>query len=220
MRLSAVIFDMDGLMIDTEALIKPCFQRAAAEMGCDIDDNFYQTLIGSGYADTAAALTARFGDSLRHDEFSRRLAALFRDRIDTSGIPVKTGVHDLIAMLDRHRLPKAIATSTEFDDAEFSLRTAGLWGHFDVIVCGDHVSRGKPHPDIYLLAASRLGVDPRECLVFEDSNAGVLAASRAGMRVVLVPDVCVPSEDAVNAAYRVLPSLTEAAQLIAPWLGH
>jgi beta-phosphoglucomutase-like phosphatase (HAD superfamily) len=93
-----------------------------------------------------------------------------------------------------------------------------LWGRFDVVVCGDHVSRGKPQPDIYLLAASRLEVDPRECLAFEDSNCGVLAASRAGMRVVMVPDVCCPSDEALKAAYRVLPSLTEAADLVAPWL--
>ena len=112
MHLAAAIFDMDGLLLDTEAMLKPCFHSAAAELGREIDDGFYETLIGSGYAETAAALSARFGDALPQVEFQRRLTAMFRARAETSGIPVKPGVRDLLALLDRHQIPRAIATST------------------------------------------------------------------------------------------------------------
>ena len=108
----------------------------------------------------------------------------------------------------------AVATSTESDDAAFTLRSAGLDARFRVIVTGDQVAHGKPAPDIYLEAARRLQMAPAQCVALEDSEAGIVAARRAGMVPLLIPDGVPPSPAAANAAFRVLPSLTEAQPLI------
>jgi beta-phosphoglucomutase-like phosphatase (HAD superfamily) len=219
-RVAAVIFDMDGLMIDSEAIVKPCIQRAAAELACELDDDFYATLIGRGTADCDAALLARFGQSFPLEELKRRVRISIRARMTSGGIPIKRGLEGLLALLDEHRVPSAVATSTDAADAEFSLRTSGLWGRFGTIVTGDQVRKGKPEPDIYLEAASRLGADPAACVALEDSNAGVLAASKAGMITLMVPDAgLLASAEALAAAHRVLPSLEEVTTVMRTWLG-
>jgi HAD superfamily hydrolase (TIGR01509 family) len=150
---------------------------------------------------------------------NRRIRSLFLARVAEIGIPVKPGLHRLLAVLEKHQIPTAIATSTDTKDAEFSLRTAGLWDRFSAVVTGDQVQRGKPEPEIYLEAASRLGADPRSCVALEDSSNGVLAANRAGMRTLMVPDTGhSPSNEALKAAYAVLPCLDAATELIAQWI--
>jgi beta-phosphoglucomutase-like phosphatase (HAD superfamily) len=121
----------------------------------------------------------------------------------------------LLAFLDGRGLPVAVATSSETNFTAFSLRQAGLEGRFAVVVTGDEVANGKPAPDIYLEAAGRLQVAPRTCIVLEDSEPGILAANRTGMRAVLIPHGIRPSEAAVQAAFRVLGSLSEAHDLVA-----
>jgi HAD superfamily hydrolase (TIGR01509 family) len=218
-RIAAVVFDMDGLMLDTEAMIKPCFQQAAADLNCDLDDEFYGTLIGKGTVDCDAALVARFGPALHLDHLKVRVRAMLRARMTATGIPIKPGLTGLLALLKRHRILKAVATSTDAEDAEFTLRTAGLWGHFPVIVTGDQVEQGKPQPDIYLEAAARLGVAPGHCVALEDSSTGVLAASRAGMKAFMVPDGGhAPSPQAQAAASAVFASLHDVTDLMSGWL--
>ena len=215
---TAVIFDMDGLMLDTEQMMRPCFQQAAADIGCPVRDDLYESLIGLGSADTFAILSERFGAAFRQRKFEERFRELWHHRL-ASGIPHKPGLSDLLIVLEQRGIPTAVATSTDAMDAELCLRTAALWGRFHTVVSGDHVRNGKPAPDIYLEAASRLAIEPERCLALEDSNNGVLAASRAGMRVLMVPDTgCSPSQEALAAAWTVLPSLHAAKQLISEWL--
>jgi len=116
---------------------------------------------------------------------------------------------ELLEFLERRGIPIAVATSTEAGDAAFTLRSAELDGCFRIVVTGDEVAHGKPAPDIYLEAALRLGIDPAACLALEDSEAGILAASRAGMVALLIPDGATPSATAVRVASRVLQSLAE-----------
>lgn len=215
---AAVIFDMDGLMLDTEQMMRPCFQRAAVDIGCPVPDGLYDSLIGIGSADTFAILAERFGAAFRQREFEERLRELWHHRL-AAGVPHKPGLSALLTLLERRGIPMAVATSTDASDAELCLRTAALWERFRTVVTGDQVPNGKPAPHIYLEAASRLRVEPERCVALEDSNNGVLAASRAGMRVLMVPDTaCSPSREAVAAAWTVLPSLHEATQLIGEWL--
>ena len=214
-----MVFDMDGLMLDTEAMIKPCFQQAAADLHCDLDDEFYATLIGKGTVDCDAALVARFGPAMQLDTLKARVRMMLRACMTATGIPMKPGLTELLALLERHRIPKAVATSTDAEDAEFTLRTAGLWDHFPVIVTGDQVERGKPQPDIYLEAAARLGVAPEHCVALEDSSTGVLAASGAGMKTCMVPDGGhAPSPRAQAAAFAVFASLHDVTDQMARWL--
>jgi beta-phosphoglucomutase-like phosphatase (HAD superfamily) len=129
---------------------------------------------------------------------------------------VKPGLPELIALLRRHRLPIAVATSTDSTEANLSLTAAGLSiSTFDAFVTGDQVTRGKPNPEIYVTAAGRLAVDPASCVALDDSSPGTLAATRAGMTTFLIPDgQRRPSAEAMRAAYRVVPSLMD----VTAWL--
>ena len=219
MSVRAVVFDMDGLILDTESLYKVSWQAASADLGYPIDDALYVTFVGRQNVECERTLVSRFGPAFPLDEFRTRWHRHWRATADTAGIPVKPGLVELLAFLDARQLPFAIATSSDADEAAYSLCRAGLDGRFDIVVTGDVVARGKPAPDIYLEAARRLGVQASVCVALEDSEAGALSASRAGMRALLVPDFVAPSADAVRAAFRVLRSLHDARAVIEELLG-
>ena len=214
-EIRAVILDMDGLMLDTEPLYKLAWQAAAAEVGCPIDDRSYARLVGRPTEDCEQELVAQFGLAFPLDRFRARWPGLWQAEVAASGIQRKPGLSGLLAFLDAQGVPVAVATSSDTEYATFSLRHAGLEGRFRVLVTGDEVARGKPAPDIYLEAARRLRVAAAACIALEDSEAGILAANRAGMRALLIPDRSRPSEAAVQAAFRVLGSLREAHDLVA-----
>jgi HAD superfamily hydrolase (TIGR01509 family) len=209
----AVVFDMDGLMLDTEPIYKVAWQAASAGLGYDLDDALYATFVGRPNVECERDLLDRFGSGFPLERFRNDWPPLWRDEAAARGIRKKTGLLDLLAFLETQEVALAVATSTEADDAVFTLGAAGLDGRFRVIVTGDQVARGKPAPDIYLEAARRLNVEPAECVALEDSEAGILAASRAGMVALLVPDGS-PSTVAAAAAFRVMSSLTDAERLI------
>lgn len=215
MKVTAVVFDMDGLMLDTEPLYKVAWQGASAELGYPLDDPSYARLVGRPTSDCENELLAQFGSGFPLDQFRARWPQCWRAEVAARGIQQKPGLQELLAFLQERRLPTAVATSSEADYATFSLRHAGLEGRFEIIVTGEEVSRGKPAPDIYLEAARRLNVDPAGCIALEDSEAGTLAATRAGMRTLLVPDWLEPSAAAVRAAFRVLASLHDARGVLA-----
>jgi HAD superfamily hydrolase (TIGR01509 family) len=219
-EVEAVILDMDGLMIDTEPLYKVAWQAASAELGYRLDDTSYAKLVGRQTADCERELVEQFGSAFPLDRFRQRWPEAWRQKVDAQGISQKPGLRELLALLARERLQVGVATSSEKDYTAFSLRHAGLEGRFKVIVTGDEVARGKPAPDIYLEAARRLRVTPEACVALEDSDAGIVAASRAGMCALLIPDWARPSDAAVRAAFRVLSSLTEACDVIADLVTH
>ena len=215
MTIKAVVFDMDGLLLDTEGLYKLAWQQAASDLGFDLDDDAYTTLVGRPNDACEGELRRRFGAEFPMPSFRTRWSDLWRDAVETRGIPTKPGLEALLAFVEARGMPRAIATSSDAHYTEFSLRKAGLAGRFEIIVTGDQIARGKPAPDIYLEAARRMGHAPAECLAFEDSDAGVLAATSAGMTTICVPDLRAPSDAAVRAAYRVIPSLEAALDLMA-----
>ncbi|MGH9766261.1 MAG: HAD family hydrolase, partial [Blastocatellia bacterium] len=217
-KIAAVVLDMDGLMLDTESIYKRAWQNAAAQFGYILDDSFYFTLIGRPNPACEAAILERYGGAFPMAEFRARWSDLWRTEVESSGIPTKPGLAELLSFLDDHQILTAIATSSDRDYATFSLRAAGLEGRFDQIVTGDQVVNGKPAPDIYLESARRLGVAPERCVAIEDSDAGVLAASAAGMITVMAPDLKPPSAEARSAAFYVVASLLEARNKIASLL--
>jgi len=194
-KLEAVIFDMDGLMLDTEPLYKLAWQRAAVECGHPISEELYVELIGRSRVDGERILSQTFGADFPVEEF-RAACATCEAAAFAENLPaLKPGLQGLLDLVESLRLPKAVATSTERHIAERQLRGLGLLPKFDAVATGDEVINGKPAPDLFLLAAERLGVVPSRCLVLEDSEAGVLAAHRAGMLVFCVPDIKQPSAE-------------------------
>ncbi len=209
-EINAVVLDMDGLMLDTEPIYKRAWQSAAVQCGYTLDDSFYLTLIGRPNPACEAALLERYGGAFPMQEFRARWSDLWRTDVESSGIPTKPGLAELLSYLDEHQVPTAVATSSDQDYATFSLRAAGLEGRFNHIVTGDQVVNGKPAPDIYIESARRLGVAPEYCVAIEDSDAGVLAANAAGMITLMVPDLKTPSAEARSAAFCVVASLLDA----------
>ncbi len=213
-RIRAAVFDMDGLMLDTEPIYRLAWQRAAADLGREIDDRLYLRLIGRSNRDAERVLAGIFGESFPLGEFRARWLEHWRGRVDSEGIQRKPGLDETLELLEGLGIPKAVATSTEARDAAWTLERAGLRSRFDAVVSGDRVERGKPEPDIFLAAAAALGVPPGSCIAFEDSDPGAVAAASAGMLTVIVPDMKPPSPTARAGAYRVLGSLGEAPALL------
>ena len=214
MRIQAVVFDMDGVLIDTEPMYQHSWQRACAELGFDLDDDAYAVLVGRPTADCEEELIARFGPQFPLRAFRSHWPRLWHALAADHGIPCKPGLQELLALLGERRVPYAVATSSDAGFTQFSLDHAGLAGQFELIVTGDQVPNGKPAPDIYLEAARRLGRSPHACLAVEDSDAGVLAASAAGLITVCVPDSRPPSPIATQAAFRVLRTLDDVRTLV------
>jgi len=215
-RPAAVIFDMDGLMLDSERAILDALRAAALDHRADIDPDWWLCLIGHTDAVCRARLGAHIGDAaaeaLLADGHARYVA------VAEGGVPHRPGIVALLEVLRAHDMPRAVATSTRTPLAQRKLKAAGLLAYFDVVRTSSDVAQPKPAPDVYLLAAERLGVSPAQCLVLEDSPTGVRAALAAGMTAVQVPDLLTP-DDAVRAlGHRIVGSLEEAQGLLAPWL--
>jgi HAD superfamily hydrolase (TIGR01509 family) len=201
----AVIFDMDGLLLDSEPLYRVTWQTAAADLGFPIDDVLYERFVGRGNMEAEQILRDHFGDALPLDEFHTRWTRDFDEHLAT--IARKPGAMELLDLLERRGIPKALATSSR---RVLALRCLGdLASRFAVLAFGDEVAHSKPAPDLFLLAAQRLGINPADCLVLEDSEAGVRAARAAGMNVIMVPDFVPPSPEVVSMATSVCETLHE-----------
>lgn len=206
----AIIFDMDGLILDTEPIYRSSMAQAATELSYSFDNNFYNQFIGLSTPACREKLMQIFGDDYPKFQFRRR--ELWEEHVKEIGVKRKNGLKELLQHLDSKQVLKGIATSSIRKDALLCL--GELANQFDVIVTGDEVKNGKPAPDIYLLAASRLGLLSDECLVLEDSEFGAKAALAAGIKVVIVPDLQQPSAELRVQAYRVCSSLHEVRELL------
>lgn len=208
--IAGIILDMDGLMLDSEAMNRVAWQGAARELGFDLTHEFYATLIGQTTPVSEQQVADHFGPAFPREVFRQRRRELWRGRAEAEGIPHKDGLVAFLDGMDRLGLPLAVATSTATEGAEYSLTRAGIRQRFRAVVAGDQVPRGKPAPDIYLEAARRLGIEPSRGLALEDSSPGILAATSAGMRALLVPDLAAPTPAALAAATARLATLHDA----------
>jgi beta-phosphoglucomutase-like phosphatase (HAD superfamily) len=214
---AAVILDMDGLMLETEIVEFRAWQRAAEDFGWSISDEQYVQLIGRTERDGWATLTAWWQ---ARPGGSGSLTAV-RDRAlsyaANEKIMVKDGLLGLLSWAGREQVPVAVASSSKRGTVIARLRDAELISSITAIAGGDEVAHGKPAPDICLLAAGRLGCEPAACVVAEDSDSGILAASAAGMTPFLVPDSSIPRvipAAIAERAYRVCASLTEVLGIL------
>ncbi|UYN95582.1 MAG: HAD family phosphatase [Enhydrobacter sp.] len=190
----AVLFDMDGLLLDTEALYARSMQAAAGALGRDMPLAFCHSMIGVPAQECYAMIREFYGPELDLDAFRAQFSVHFR-RLREDRIPVKPGAVELLDYLRERGVPTAVATSARRQPAEHHLAHAGLLGRFTAIATVDDVERAKPHPDVYLEAARRVGVAPAHCVALEDSNIGLTAAHAAGTMAIMVPDMVPPTPE-------------------------
>jgi HAD superfamily hydrolase (TIGR01509 family) len=214
LNIQAVLLDLDGLLIDSEPIYRSAWQSAATDLGYELSDDLYLTLIGLSDRDSEGVLMQAFGSEFPLAQFRGLWPVRWRRQVEVSGIPVKPGLWDFLKVIEKRRLPAAVATSSDAEQAGMSLHAAGLSQRFSCIVTGDLVPNGKPAPDIFLEAARRLGFPPGHCIVLEDSEAGILAAAAAGMPALMIPDLKRPSARTTALAYRIFASLKEAGEFV------
>ncbi|MDT3501699.1 HAD family hydrolase [Stenotrophomonas maltophilia] len=213
----AVIFDMDGLMIDSERVSVACWSEAAEALGLPLDASFFVRMVGLGDRDSHALLRQQGVEDSVIEAMALRCHDLYEQRTQT-GLPLRPGILELLELLKAHAIPRAVATTTRQPRANRKLGAAGLLPYFDAVITSGDVARPKPAPDIYLLAAQRLGQAPERCLALEDSPAGTRAALAAGMTVIQVPDLVHPDEELRALGHRIVGSLRDAHALLLPLL--
>lgn len=215
MSARAVIFDMDGLLIDSERVMLQCWRETAAAQSLGLDDAVWLSMVGLHDKGCAELL-----DGLLGAERARRLTLECKrgyDLLVEDGLPLKAGARELLQDLFDLGVPLAVATSTRGERARIKLARSGIDGYFNHVVTSSDVAHAKPAPDLYLLAAERLGIPSGECIAIEDSEFGVRAASAAGMRVIQVPDL-VPATDPTRSLATVVESLLLARPRLESWL--
>lgn len=215
----AVVFDMDGLLLDSERPVLQAWVQAAREFGSPIEPATFLQVLGRGGEDGRAAFRALLGTDFPYAEARLRVQALIAETREREGQIVKPGARALLERLKAQRLRCGIASSTGCDEVQARLGRAGLLDFFDSFASGEEVAAGKPAPDVYLLAAERLGVRAADCIAFEDSEHGARSALAAGMAVVIVPDLLHPSEAVRGECLAVLPTLCAVAQHHDAWFG-
>lgn len=205
----AVIFDMDGLMLDTEPLAARAWRDAAGALGIAFDHAVTPRLIGRNFADCQVLIRAHHGEAYPVDALMQGWHVAYDAIVAREGIAIKAGLLGLLDWLEDRDVAKAVATSTRRSRALAKLAQVALVERFATVVGGDEVARGKPAPDIFLAAAARLGVAPGDCVVLEDSEPGVRAALAGGMTPIMVPDLLPPPADLLAAELLVLSSLDD-----------
>jgi HAD superfamily hydrolase (TIGR01509 family) len=209
MKRTAILFDMDGLMVDTEPLARRSWERVVATYSGTMSDDLYGRMVGLRTSESARLVHTELALPLPLEELIAHKTAAFLSYLE-GGAPTMPGLWALLDRVEALSLRWAVATSTPRALAEIVLGKLGVVGRYDALAAGDEVAHGKPAPDLFLLAAERLGVAPTECLALEDSGPGCAAAAAAGARVIVVPTELTRRAD-FACAYRRYPSLTAVA---------
>lgn len=213
MQIQAILFDMDGLMIDTERLSDQVWCEIGARYGLTITPEDTALLRGRNRAGGRAAFQKRFGSDVPYDTMCDAVVGRLTAMLARS-VPLMPGLLELLEEARRRNLPMAVVSSTHRSLVESNLRVAGIRDFFTTLVCGDMVRRSKPAPDIYLTAAQALNVAPEACLVLEDSYNGVRSGAAAGCITVMVPNMDPATPEMEQLCRHIVPSLLEVIPLL------
>lgn len=206
----AVIFDMDGVLFDTENIAQQCWEKAAEITGWTDWRETYHKVVGSTMEVQNRELENALGKE-GAEQFHQAIRSQFNVGFGVRPLPQKPGVHEVLNVLKEHGIAVAVASSTVKEYVIRNTSDAHLDGYFDAMIGGDQIKNSKPAPDIFLAAAEALGASPEKCYVVEDSFNGIRSAHAAGTHPIMVPDVLTPTEEIYTLAEKVFPSLIEVA---------
>lgn len=212
--IKGVIFDMDGLMLDTEKLLARYWMQAAQEAGFPMELEHVLGIRSLAAVYAKPKLQAIFGKSFDYEAIRARRRTLTADHLQQYGIPKKAGLDELLQYLKKHTYKIAVATATDRERTDKYLQQVDVADYFDVRICGDMVTKGKPDPEIYLTACQALNLPPEQCIALEDSPNGIRSAHAAGCQAVMVPDLSQPEEELLPMLYGCVPSLDKVITLL------
>ena len=210
----AVIFDVDGTLLNTERIYMHAWRLVGKEHGFDVTDQVLRDTRAISRAQAAGVFKAALGEDFDYESYFPRRIEIAEELIAKSDDLLMPGVLDTLRYLRSHKIPTAVASSTDREKTVSHLDHAKLSPYIDAFVGGDMVEKGKPNPDIFLKAASLLGVAPEDCIVIEDTTAGIRAAAAAGMTPVLIPDTAPATELAIGLSHTVLESMEQLPALL------
>ena len=215
MNIKAVLFDMDGLMVDTESLATEAFIHSAKKQGYDMTKE--ETLMVLGF--TTKSIYEFWENYFRNSDVSGKQLVddhykYIENVLFTTGPKKMPYIEELLKYLKENNYKVAVASSSNMNHIINNMEKTGLKKYIDEFASGTEVKNGKPAPDVFLLAAERLGVEPKKCLVLEDSKAGVIAGSSAGAKVIMVPDMFKPDDECKEKAYKIVNNLGEVINML------
>lgn len=193
--LKLAIFDMDGLIFDTERLYRDIWKPIMKEDGYILEDEIYLSLLGCTNERCKRIMAEHYGEDYPYDRYVAMVRAKLNDMADKGEIPVKEGIPELLEYLKNNDIKCAVASSTQSEYVRSYIKNAGLADFFDVVIGGEQVKKSKPEPDIFLKACELTEVVPEEALVFEDSENGIRAALNGNIRVICIPDLKEPQKN-------------------------
>ena len=214
MTVKGVVFDMDGLMFDTENLTYKLQKEILGDMALEFSLEDYKLTIGKRVADLEAFFHGLFGADFDMTDFRSKCRESFKSYTDKYGVPIKDGLVELLGFLKEKGVKTALCTSTSRHSAERMLRIAGVFDYFDALVCAEDVTNGKPHPEPFLKSAEKIKIVPESCIALEDSFNGIISAYRAGFIPIMIPDLIEPDGEISGMCRAVLSNLSMVKEFI------
>lgn len=211
---NTVVFDMDGVLFDTERLCQDSWLAIADEDGLPDMDKIFPRCIGLNANDSRQIVMGAYGEDFDYEGFRQRASEWFWDYIEKNGLPLKPGTREILAWLKENGWQIGLASSTRRTTVLNHLEQAGISEYFSVVVTGDMVEHSKPRPDIYLMACKELGIEPAQAYAIEDSPNGIRSAHAAGMTPLMVPDMIAPDEEMVHLSSRIFKDLLEVLNFL------
>lgn len=214
--IKGAVFDMDGLMFDTERLVYETWQMMMDELGFKYSLDIFKNTIGLRTDKAESYYNSLYGESFCYKPLKQRSREIFLKRVSSEGVPIKKGLIKLLDFLRENSIKTAVATSTSAQTAHKIIEMAGVYNYFDAFVCGDDVKNGKPHPEVFLKAAEKLGLSPVCCVAFEDSINGIKSAHSAKMKTVMVPDYLQPTQEILPMVDCLCEDLSQSIKFLQP----